>query len=1142
MEYQYPHRTGVRNTLFSKHFHLISEFLQPVMKSFIYIILSLPIAANIIAQPNQYLDNPSMVVPPSPDAAGLGKYGQYPVNMHTGIPNIDIPLYQVKSKQLSLDVSLSYHASGFRVDEIASWTGLGWSLNCGGVITRTVQGLPDDHSNGFYNYTVKYSADLDPGNDYDYMDLVSRNLIDVESDYYFINVAGMTGKFIFDRNKNVLTIPEATYVVDDSDFPNGFTITADDGTIYKFYARERTVSDPYNVDNLDYTSSWYLSTIKSADGKDSIQFVYSSDNSYTINSFSYNTAVGPKNIVTGTDPQNGEIVSYQPVIQDEETENSWDQEVYAIRLDSVKFTDGFLTFIKSSDRKDLPDSRLDKINIFKYDYGTQSYAVHRSINFLNNHYFAYNNGSPVEPLDAKQHRLKLNGILEKDAQGTTIKEYEFHYNEETLLPPKGDKAQDHWGFYNGKINNTDLIPNEIVSVGNHTYHVGGADREPDPDYMDACVITRIDYPTGGHTEFTYDNHLYGKFQIESVSKEAQAAEMWNTTELLTDSVTFVPSISGWATLVVYTSNVTDAEPFFSTVTLKDDSTGTLLIEHIYDPYTYPPFPADHTQNYDVYLWAGTSYTLKAQAKGNSLSTHWGGAAYAQGILTYEDEIPGSFSVAGGLRISQIKTYADPLDNPIIETYKYGMNESGVGTFMIPSDFLSAYAQEKTERLGATTASACNYHYADRIYFYGNTVNPLSTLNGSTVTYEEVSKYIGTSTTNIGKTVNEFDVTIAEIIGVTKSYKNGRLVTNNHWKDGHQTSSSNYKSGETASIRSESTNYAIFELQQDTGFKGGYRYVHSGCRVEGSSAFMDDFYYFEYPIYSGIKKLSSRTVLEKEHATSADEISFTETYYYDNLDHQQVTRVVTEDSEGREVETRTKYPQDFKLTVDNFSTLVPNNIINLPIRAEKLVDGKLVEGTVTRYDNSGKPIEVYNYENSDLIAPAAHDSASLGLTSDYRKRLTISYDGANGNLSSFQKEEDITSAYIWGYNNTLPAVRVDNSSVSVLSIAVSDAVSAIPGNYNDLEDLLEAVGDMSQSSQRDTWQLFSNSLRNQSSFSNSQVYNYTYDPLVGMTSATDPRGFTTYYEYDDFGRLQWIIDSQENIVKKYEYEYNNDGTQ
>src|ERR1700759_3620789 len=74
----------------------------------------------------------------SPNAASLGKYGDIPVSYNTGIPDINIPIYTIKSSQLQLPISLSYHAGGIKVQEQASWVGAGWALNAGGVITRTV--------------------------------------------------------------------------------------------------------------------------------------------------------------------------------------------------------------------------------------------------------------------------------------------------------------------------------------------------------------------------------------------------------------------------------------------------------------------------------------------------------------------------------------------------------------------------------------------------------------------------------------------------------------------------------------------------------------------------------------------------------------------------------------------------------------------------------------------------------------------------------------------------------------------------------------------------------------------------------------------------------------------------------------------
>jgi YD repeat-containing protein len=54
--------------------------------------------------------------------------------------------------------------------------------------------------------------------------------------------------------------------------------------------------------------------------------------------------------------------------------------------------------------------------------------------------------------------------------------------------------------------------------------------------------------------------------------------------------------------------------------------------------------------------------------------------------------------------------------------------------------------------------------------------------------------------------------------------------------------------------------------------------------------------------------------------------------------------------------------------------------------------------------------------------------------------------------------------------------------------------------------------------------------------NAQMSTYTYDPLVGMTSETNEKNVTTYYEYDSFGRLSVVKDQDRNVIKTYDYHY------
>jgi hypothetical protein len=79
----------------------------------------------------------------APNSASLSKFFDNPVSMSTGVANIQIPIYTIESGNIKVPIVLQYHGGGIRVNEIASWVGMGWSLSTGANITKRVNGLDD---------------------------------------------------------------------------------------------------------------------------------------------------------------------------------------------------------------------------------------------------------------------------------------------------------------------------------------------------------------------------------------------------------------------------------------------------------------------------------------------------------------------------------------------------------------------------------------------------------------------------------------------------------------------------------------------------------------------------------------------------------------------------------------------------------------------------------------------------------------------------------------------------------------------------------------------------------------------------------------------------------------------------------------
>lgn len=469
----------------------IDLFYIPLMNKLFIILLSFSICyLHADAQNSVQLPR---VIPANPDAAALGKYGFYPVNLSNGLVNIDIPLYTVRSRKLELPISLSYHPSGIKVDEVASWVGLGWVLQAGGVLTRTVRGKPDEYGGSIGSSSFMTTAEVyqqtDGGKVQGYLMDKATDANDTESDVYAYSVNGLAGKFRYSIDNEIIQIPLTDNKIIAS--PGiSYQITSDNGTTYLFDVTEMTS----NNNSGQVPTAFYLSKMISADKTDTIYFDYFADNTF------YSEVYESSSISLAD--QGFEFTN--PVIS---TVNTSSTKI----LQKIRFSDGYVDFVQAGDRKDRRKYRLSQINIYSNDK-----ILKQSIK-LNHDYFisSYAPTPTTTYSENVGHRLKLNGVELIDKQGKIIGTYTFNYESFYKLPSYwagsssklgGYYAQDKFGYYNGRASNEHF--QSVKHPAWTSFQV--ADRNVYPEYAQAGMLKEINYPTGGKTAFTYEsNATYG---------------------------------------------------------------------------------------------------------------------------------------------------------------------------------------------------------------------------------------------------------------------------------------------------------------------------------------------------------------------------------------------------------------------------------------------------------------------------------------------------------------------------------------------------------------------------------------------------------------------------------------------------------
>ena len=485
---------------------------------------------------------------------------------------------------------------------------------------------------------------------------------------------------------------------------------------------------------------------------------------------------------------------------------------------------------------------------------------------------------------------------------------------------------------------------------------------------------------------------------------------------------------------------------------------------------------------------------------------------------YYDENARGIRLAGGLRIKNISTISN--NAPIrVRSFRYGQEENGLGYSPISSNpEYFVYEQTKHYIEPVTLMSGSELLEEELITyipnevisarhrtFFSNPIKPNTYNGGSSVMYDYVTEYDGTPENNNGKTVYHFDIDTDTLSASVWTME--RNDDKHYWKHGQLMDKETFKN-----TNGKYTLVERIKNQYDTkiGNFGTSRVLEAFLNnvIEGDETKRMDLAQANSRIQTEVNvgaKVLAKTTKSLYDEKGSVSSSNTQDYSYGNSAPLLLRNVQNTQSNGTKISTSYKYPEDFAEEV--YKNMAGNNV--LPI-------------VQTEYTSSNKYMSFktpYIQLESGCFLPKSKD-ASYNSTLAPKERLSYKYN-KYGNKIEETKDDKEHVAYLYGYNHQEIVAIIENATYS--------EVAAILGTST-IEDLENAIDSSKQG-------YVFEQLRKQ--LPQARVYTYQYKPLVGITAMTDPDGQTTYFEYDELGRLAMsyqIHDGKKEMLKNCHYKY------
>lgn len=478
------------------------------------------------------------------------------------------------------------------------------------------------------------------------------------------------------------------------------------------------------------------------------------------------------------------------------------------------------------------------------------------------------------------------------------------------------------------------------------------------------------------------------------------------------------------------------------------------------------------------------------------------------VKSVNDYIPAIYDatdLGGGLRIKKIVDSSDGVTETNEKLYEY-KNDLGQSSGVL----LSWPRYTLNWRIGSSG------NYQDFVYIRSNPIGR-HILDAPILTYSQVTE----KTISNGKKVVKFTDFISNPDDFTNSFRdhlNGTTATPKNLGRNYMGLFLNDRSIERGKLSWEKVYDVSNNLVQQTNYSYNTDAAKTNnwsakLHLSGPSVQANKIYYYNDYLTEKTTTLftSSGNLVSKENYTYISFPSYSPTTISDQY---VLSKITSKNSLNEIVETEYKYPwNEYSNTSTEYTNFKSANIAT-PLREKSYRNNIKFSESFYQYakdattNNLLLPKIIYSAKFPNTL-PAITNVGSL------EKKFTYDSYDSKGNVTQYTLDSGITISIIWGYNQTQPIAKIENATLAQVATALGVTLTVLQG-YN--ETNIATI----------------NSLRN--SMPTVMITTYTYIPLVGVNTITDPKGEFKTFNYDTAGRLINVMDMNGNILSENSYNY------